>query len=163
MALPGRPLLLRLLNFWPPYLGAGIRLRHLSSDYSHARVEMKLRFWNRNYVGVHFGGSLYAMTDPFYMLLVMEGFRARGWLKDYVIWDKAAEIRFVRPGRGRVRAEFRLTPEQLEEFRRLTDLQGKHEPVLKVEVRDDSGAVVAEVTKTLYIRSKAFKKSAASS
>jgi hypothetical protein len=61
-----------LLNCYPPYLGAGIRVRHVSHDFRDLWVQMKLRFYNRNYVGTHFGGSLYAMIDPFYMLMLMQ-------------------------------------------------------------------------------------------
>lgn len=147
-------LLLRLINFWPPFLGAGIRLKRVAPDFTQAEVELRLRFWNRNYVGVHFGGSLYAMTDPVYMLLAMEQFRARGWLQDYIIWDKAAVIRFKKPGRTNVQARFHLAPAQIEEFKRLADELGRHETVIPVQVTDPSGEVIAEVEKTLYIRRK---------
>ena len=73
---------------------------------------MKLRFWNRNYVGTHYGGSLYSMADPFYMLMLMENLG-----RDYIVWDKAASIRFRKPGKGRVKAEFRLTDAQLDDIR----------------------------------------------
>lgn len=149
-----RHFFLRLLNFWPPFLGAGIRLRYLASDFSEARVEMKLRFWNRNYVGVHFGGSLYAMTDPFYMLLVMEGFRERGWLKQYIIWDKEASVRFKKPGTGKVRAHFKITDEQIRHFKQQADLLGKFEPLLTVQVLGENDELVAEIDKRLYIRKK---------
>ena len=147
-------LLFRFINFWPPYLGAGIRLKRLARDCSEAEVEMKLRWWNTNYVGVHFGGSLYAMTDPFYMLIAMERFRLKGWLGDYVIWDKAATIRFKRPGRGTVRAHFKLTDQQLEELKNTADREGKAEAIYPVQVVSESGEVVAEVEKTLYLRKK---------
>src|ERR1039458_6644721 len=54
----------RLVNLWPPFLGAGIRIKHIAPDMKAVDVEMKLRWWNANYVGTHFGGSLFAMTDP---------------------------------------------------------------------------------------------------
>ncbi|HVP64109.1 MAG TPA: DUF4442 domain-containing protein, partial [candidate division Zixibacteria bacterium] len=100
--------LLRFINFWPPFLGAGIRLRRLSPDFREADVEMHQRFWNTNYVGVHFGGSLCAMADPFYMLLLMENLG-----REYIVWDKAASVRFRKPGRGTVRAEFRLSEAEI--------------------------------------------------
>jgi hypothetical protein len=147
-------LLFKFINFWPPFLGAGIRLKHVSSDFTEAEVELKLRFWNRNYVGVHFGGSLYAMTDPVYMLLAMEQFRSRGWLKDYVIWDKAAAIRFKKPGRTNVRAKFKLTVDQISEFKRLTDEQGRYEVTLPARIIGAEGELIAEVEKTLYFARK---------
>jgi len=99
----------RWINLWPPFLGAGIRITRIASDMKSIDVEMKLRFWNANYVGTHFGGSLFAMTDAFYMLMLMHHLGS-----DYIVWDKAATIRYKRPGRGPVRVEFRLTEAQVE-------------------------------------------------
>ena len=91
------------LNLWPPYLFAGIHVTDLSADYRRARVELRMRPWNRNYVGTHFGGSLFAMTDPFWMLMVLHHLG-----RDHFVWDKAGEIEFVKPGRGMVQASFVL-------------------------------------------------------
>jgi uncharacterized protein (DUF1778 family) len=140
-------LLLRSINAWPPFLGAGIRVTRLSP---HAiDVEMKLRRWNRNYVGTHFGGSLYSMTDPFFMLMLIESLGA-----EYLVWDKAATIRFKKPGRGKVRAEFRLSDEQVDEIRRAAAANGKTEPTFVVQVKDEAGDVVAEVEKVLWVKRK---------
>ena len=140
--------MLRLINIWPPIAGAGIRVRW-SADRKSVDVEMKLRFWNRNYVGTHYGGSLYSMTDPFYMLMLMNNLGP-----GYIVWDKAAAIRFRKPGKGKVRAEFRLTDTQLEDIREQLTALPKYEPVFKVEVKDEAGEVVAEVEKVLHIRKK---------
>ncbi len=141
-------LMIRAINFWPPILGAGIRVKW-SADNKAVDVEMKLRFWNRNYVGTHYGGSLYSMTDPFYMLMLMNNLGS-----DYIVWDKAASIRFRKPGKGRVRAEFRLTDEQLDEIRSKLMTEAKYEPTFQVQVKDEAGDVVAEVQKVLHIRRK---------
>lgn len=138
-----------LLNLYPPYLGAGIRVKRLQPDWRAIDVEMKLRFWNANYVGTHFGGSLYSMTDPFYMLMLIENLGPA-----YIVWDKAASVRFRRPGKGKVSASFRLSEEQIEGIRQRLNTQEKVEPRFVVEVKDDSGAVVAEVEKVLYVRRK---------
>ncbi|HEY9422948.1 MAG TPA: DUF4442 domain-containing protein [Thermoanaerobaculia bacterium] len=143
-----RRLLLRLLNLYPPYLGAGVRVK-ASSDRRTYEVRMKLRWWNRNYVGTHFGGSLYTMCDPFFMLMLVDAL-GRG----YIVWDKAATIRFRRPGRGTVRAVFHLPPERVEEIRAAADANRKVEPVFTVNVTDDEGEVVAEIEKLLYVRRK---------
>ncbi len=140
---------LKLVNFWPPLLGAGIRVKRMQADMRAIDVEMKLRWWNRNYVGTHFGGALYAMTDPFYMLMLIHNLGP-----SYVVWDKAATIRFRKPGRGRVRAEFRLTEGQVQEIRDKLNTQERLEPVFIVEVKDDNGVVIAEVEKLLYVRKR---------
>ncbi len=139
----------RLMNLWPPFLGAGIRVTRLDPDWRAVDVGMKLRWWNRNFVGTHYGGSLYSMTDPFYMLMLIENLG-----RDYIVWDKSASIRFRRPSRGKVTAEFRLSGEQIEAIRRTLQNEPKIEPAFMVEVKDESGAVVAEVQKVLSVRKK---------
>jgi hypothetical protein len=138
-----------VLNLWPPFLGAGIRVRYLQPDWKALDVEMKLRWWNRNFVKTHYGGSLYSMADPFYMLMLIANLGP-----DYIVWDKSAGIRFRKPGVGKMRAAFRLTEEQIEMIREALETGEKVEPAFTVEIKDESGAVVAEVQKLLYVRKK---------
>ena len=139
----------RGVNLWPPFLGMGIRVQRIAPDMKSIDVEMKLRWWNANYVGTQFGGSLFAMTDPFYMLMLMANLG-----RDYIIWDKAASIRYRKPGKGAVRAEFRLTDAQLDDIREKLTTLPKYEPTFKVEVKDQQGTVIAEVDKLLHVRRK---------
>ncbi len=142
----GRRWLIRLMNIFPPFLGAGIRVRP-NDDLTVFDVRMKLHWWNRNYVGTHFGGSLYALCDPFFMLILFEALGP-----GYIVWDKAATIRFRRPGRGTVRARFEITPERVAEIRAAADRDGKTEPTFQAEVIDAEGQLIAEVEKLLYVR-----------
>jgi acyl-coenzyme A thioesterase PaaI-like protein len=137
------------MNFYPPYLGAGVRVRHISDNFQQARVKMGLGWYNRNYVGTQFGGSLYSMTDPFFMLLVMENLG-----RDYIVWDKAANIDFIAPGKGPVYADFSIDNHLLDDIRSRTADGSKYLPQLQVEVRDAQGTLVARVHKTLYVRLK---------
>jgi len=130
-------------------LGAGIRVKRLKSDWTEIDVEMKLRWWNRNYVGTHYGGSLYSMADPFLMLMLIENLG-----KDYIVWDKSASIRFKKPGRGTVSASFRLSEPQIREIKEALNNQNKIERAFTVEVKDESGVVIAEVEKLLHFRRK---------
>lgn len=139
----------RVLNLWPPFLFTGIHVAHIGDDYRSARVELRMRPWNRNYVGTHFGGSLFAMTDPFWMLLVMHAIG-----DGYIVWDKAGAIEFEKPGRGLVHAEFRLEESVLEELRAATAEGDKVLRWFETPVRDASGDVVATVRKQLYLRRK---------
>jgi Domain of unknown function (DUF4442) len=136
-------------NLYPPFLGAGIKITRLDRDWRAVDVEMKLRFWNRNYVRTHYGGSLYSMTDPFYMLMLIENLGP-----EYIVWDKAASIRFRRPGRGRVRAEFRITEQQLADIRQQLQTTEKMEPIFTVDVTDDAGEVIAQVEKVIQVKRK---------
>ncbi|MGE7992285.1 DUF4442 domain-containing protein [Pseudomonas sp. NPDC089554] len=138
-----------ILNLYPPYLGAGIRVLNISPDMRSARVRMKLTRLNRNYVGTQFGGSLYSMVDPFYMLLLIEQLG-----RDYIVWDKAASIDFIAPGKGAVFAEFHIEDGLLEEIRQQTANGKKYLPRLQVDIRDGAGELVARVDKTLYVRLK---------
>jgi acyl-coenzyme A thioesterase PaaI-like protein len=149
MPLVSPKLLRRFMNFWPPLLFAGIRVRDSTEDFRRFEVELKLRWWNRNGMGTAFGGSLFAMTDPFYMLMLSQNLGP-----DYVIWDKAADIDFVKPGRGTVRAKFELTAERIAEIVAATAQGAKFLPVFPVEVTDNTGAVVARVNRVLYVRRK---------
>jgi len=137
------------LNLWPPFLFSGIRVEILSPDYRHATVELRMRPWNRNYVGTHFGGSLFAMTDPFWMLLAMQSLG-----RDYIVWDRAGAIEFVKPGRGTVRAQFDLSEAVLEELRAATAGGDKYLRWCENDILDADGEVVAKVRKQLYVRRK---------
>ncbi|MCM2349923.1 MAG: DUF4442 domain-containing protein [Bacteriovoracaceae bacterium] len=150
MSLKLRQLFLdKLINFYGPFIGAGVKLEKMTKDFRHARVSMKLTFYNRNYMGTQFGGSLYAMTDPWYMLMLIKNLG-----QDYIVWDKAASINFRKPGKGKVFADFNLTEEHLQEIRATLVTQKKMDYVFKVEVKDTEGKLIAEVDKVLYIRKK---------
>ena len=139
----------RLFNMWPPFRAAGIRVREIAPDFRSATVELRMRLLNRNYVGTHFGGSLFSMTDPFFMIMMMKNLGS-----DYVVWDKAGTVRFLKPARGTVTARFHLPGEAVEEAREKTAGGEKHEPRFRVDIVDAAGVVVADVEKTLYIRRK---------
>ena len=142
--------LLRLrVNLWPPFLGCGIRVRRIAADYREIVVEMPLRPYNAGYFGTHFGGSLYAMTDPFFALMVLHNLP-----DDYVVWDKAASIEFIAPGRSRMRATFVLTQDDLDRIFRLTEAGDKHLHLFNVDVVDGEGLTVARVEKLVYVRRK---------
>lgn len=147
-----RHLFIKLINFWPPLLGAGIRVRFMNSEFTKVMVSMKLRKYNKNYVGTHFGGSLFAMTDPFYMLMLLKNLGP-----DYVVWDKSAQIHFRKPGTGTVTAIFELTPELIQSIKTRADTQYKVEPNLTVNVCNEAGEVVAEISRVIYVRRKDAK------
>lgn len=144
------PAALKLLfNTYPPYLMTGITVREIAPDWRRVVVSMGLHWYNRNYFGTHFGASLYAMTDPFYVIML-----SRNIGPEYIVWDRSARIEFVRPGSGRVTAEFRLTSDMIADVLEATAAGGKYQPTWPVEVRDGAGEIVANVLKTLYVRRK---------
>jgi acyl-coenzyme A thioesterase PaaI-like protein len=139
----------RLFNLWPVFRGAGIRVREIAPDFRSVTVELRAKLLNRNWVGTHFGGSLFAMTDPFFMIMMMQNLG-----RDYIVWDKAGSVRFLKPARGTVTARFTLDPAEVEKAREATAGGDKYEPRFKVDIVDAEGVVVADVEKTLYIRKK---------
>lgn len=140
---------IKLLNFYPPYIGAGIRVKHISKDFMRAEVEMKLRWWNKNLVGTHFGGSLMSMSDPFYMLLLIQNLG-----RDYIVWDKASTIRFKKPGTGKVTCVFQITSELVEQIKSEVAEAGKMDYQLPLTITNEKGEVVCELEKTIYVRKK---------
>lgn len=148
------PKLLKLaLNCYPPYLGTGISIVEVAPDYRRMVVALKQRRYNGNAFGTHFGGSLYAMCDPHYVLLLVALLGP-----DYLIWDKASSIDFIKPGRGTLRAEFTWSDAELDDIRAHTAQGAKYEPVRVVDVTNAAGEAIARVHKTLYIRKKAAKR-----
>ncbi|WP_201787405.1 DUF4442 domain-containing protein [Acinetobacter sp. NCu2D-2] len=141
-----------MLNHYAPYRGAGIEVDEMDLANYHIRVKMPLTRKNRNVVGVHFGGSLYSMVDPFYMLLLMHHLGPK-----YIVWDRAASIQFLAPGRGTVYADIRI---DAEEVQTIIELAANHAPVYRnysLNIVDESGVRIAEVQKTVYIRRKHAK------
>jgi acyl-coenzyme A thioesterase PaaI-like protein len=149
-SLLSKTLKLRLfLNTYLPFLGAGVRVDHISDDFLAIDVRMPLYRGNKNYVGTHFGGSLYAMTDPFFMLMLLENLG-----KNYIVWDKAAHIDFIKPARGTVKAYFRLTQSEIERVRLAAESGKAVLPEYTIDILAEDGQVVARVLKTLYVRKK---------
>ena len=132
--------------WYPPFIAAGIRVPVCDPAGGVYKAHMRLSFYNRNALGTHFGGSLYSMCDPFYALILVEQL-GRG----YEVWDKAAAIEFLRPGRGKVSAIFEIPPEKVEEIRSAAESGDVVEPVFVAEVTDEYGSVVARVTKTIHV------------
>ena len=134
-------------NLIPAFRGTGARVKYISADFREARVELPLNWRTRNYVGTIFGGSLYGAVDPMYMILLIKILGPA-----YTVWDKAATIRFVKPGRSRLHARFVLNEEEIETIRRLTETARSIDRVYRVDLTDAGGVVHASVDKTIYIK-----------
>jgi len=138
-----------LMAWWPPYLGTGLTVDKVNETATSYQVSMKLRFYNRNIYGSHFGGSLYSMCDPWY------AFAASAYFGDgYIIWDKSASIKYLSPGKGKVTGLFEIPVEQLAAMKAEVDATGKKTYTFVTDITDQKQTVVAEVTKEIYIRKK---------
>jgi acyl-coenzyme A thioesterase PaaI-like protein len=134
-------------NLFPAYRGTGARIAYISADYREVRVRLPLSWRTRNYVGTIFGGSLYGAVDPIYMIMLIKILGPR-----YVVWDKSATIKFLRPGRGTLYARFVLDEEEIQTIRKLAAENPSTDRVYKVDLADEQGVVHASFEKTIYIR-----------
>ena len=139
--------LIYLYNFWPPFFGAGIKIDYISPDFRLVRVRLKKRPWTTNIVGIQYGGSMFSMTDPFYMTMLMQNLGPA-----YRILDKSSHISYLKPGKTELYSEFKLTQEQIDEIKRQVDALGKFEWTVQASVFDKRGEKIAQVEKVIWIK-----------
>jgi len=137
------------LNLWPPFVGAGVHVTSLAEDYREATVELRPHWYNRNFFGDHFGGSLYAMTDPFYTLMLIHILGP-----EYRVTHAGGSISYLAPARGTVRARFQITDDQIAAIKAAAEGGEKHLPDMSTDIVDRTGSTVARVTHTAYVRRK---------
>jgi acyl-coenzyme A thioesterase PaaI-like protein len=138
-----------LLNIYPPYVGAGVKIEYIRDDWKELKVSMVLRWYNRNAVGTHFGGSLYSMTDPHIMLLLMNSLG-----RDYIVWDKSAEIDFVKATKKKVYCTVSITDDIINEIKEKTANGDKYYPEFTLKIIDGEENLIARVKKVLYVKKK---------
>ena len=136
-------------NLFPAYRGTGGRVIFIAADFREVRVKIPLNWRTRNYVGTIYGGSMYGAIDPIFMLMLI---RILG--RGYVVWDKAARIRFKKPGKRTLYADFNLSDGEIDEIRRLAETEKSIDRVYDLELKDSDGVVHAVIEKTLYISKK---------
>ncbi len=138
-------------RLYPPWWGTAMRITDVHPDLRSMTIRMPLRWYNRNLVGTQFGGSLYSICDPWFMVMLMGNLGSR-----FIVWDKSGTIHYRAPGRGAVTATFRIPTELVAELQReLSEPGSKRDVVLHTDLRDDDGRIIAQVEKTLYVRRKA--------
>ncbi|MGO1947982.1 MAG: DUF4442 domain-containing protein [Mycobacteriaceae bacterium] len=137
------------MQFWPPYLGAGVKIREFAEDGSRVVVTHRPGKLTKNAVGTAFGGTILSMTDPFYMLASMSRL-GRG----YNVWDVRAEVDFVKPGRGTITADMRIDDDTYDLIREKTEDGSKYLHWFEVDVTDGAGETVATVRRQVYYRRK---------
>lgn len=137
------------VNIWPPLLFAGARVEHIAPDFRHIRVRLAKSPLTANMFGTQFGGSMFAMTDPFWAMMLSQNLGS-----EYTVWDQRAEIEFVKPGRTALTTDFVLGEADIDQIR---DEAGDGSKVLRWfgnDIRGRDGTVVARVRKQVYVRRK---------
>lgn len=140
-------------NWWPCIWCTGGKVEFIAADYKELHVSIKLNIRTRNRVGTVYGGSIYSSVDPYFMLLLMEVLG-----KEYVVWDKGASMKFVRPITEKVKCRFLITDELVEELKQRVAENGEYSFDLPLQYEDDNGKVYAVFTKQLYVANKSFYK-----
>lgn len=142
---------LKLINFWFPFLGAGIKIKEVNKERTKFLIRLKLSRRNKNLFGTQFGGSLYAMTDPFFVFILILNLG-----NDYIVWDKSANIEFIKPGKSKVYATIEIKKDRILELKSEIDNIGKATYFFEAEVKDPAGEIIAKVKKEVYVRKKNF-------
>lgn len=136
-------------NWFPAYRGTGGRVVYIADDFREIRIKIPLSWRTRNYVGTIYGGSMYGAIDPIYMLMLMQVLG-----KGYTVWDKAAKIRFRKPGRSTLYVKFELSDAEITEIRELAEKSKSIDRIYDLELVDSEGTVHAQIEKTIYVAKK---------
>lgn len=136
-------------NFFPAYRGSGARVVYIADDYREIRIKIPLSWRTRNYVGTIYGGSMYAGIDPIYMIMLIKNLG-----RDYIVWDKSAKIRFKRPGKETLFAEFLIDENELDEIKNLLKNSKSIDRIYNVELKNKAGKTHCVIEKTLYITNR---------
>ena len=137
---------------FPAYRGSGGRVTYIADDFREIRVRLPLSWRTRNYVGTIYGGSIYGSIDPIYMLMLIHVLGP-----GYIVWDKAATVRFKKPGKETLYADFKLDEDEIGEIKRLAETERSVDRIYNVELKDKNGVVHAFIEKTLYISKRKEK------
>lgn len=142
---------LKAINIWFPFLGAGIKIKEVNKERTRFLVTLKLSRRNSNLFGTQFGGSLYAMTDPFFVFILILNLG-----DEYIVWDKSANVEFIKPGKSKVYSNIEISKERILEIKKEIDTIGKSTYYFETEIKDIEEVVVAKVKKEVYVRKKNF-------
>ncbi|CAG5078262.1 DUF4442 domain-containing protein [Parvicella tangerina] len=142
---------IKLINYWPPFVGAGIKIKEVNQERTRFLISLRLTSRNRNLFGTQYGGSLYSMTDPFYAFILIMNMG-----NEYIVWDKSANIEFVKPGKGKVFVEIKISPERINTIKEEINEIGKSTYTFDTQILDEHQNVIANVSKEVYIRKKTY-------
>ncbi|AMA50690.1 DUF4442 domain-containing protein [Flavobacterium covae] len=141
-------------NLSPMYRRSTARVMYISENLKNIYIKIPHNYKNKNYVGSIFGGSLFSAVDPIPMTQLMYLLK-----EDYIVWDKAALIRFKKPARENVYATFHFSDEEINEIIEKVRINKEIEHTKTTYITNKTGDITfCEVTKTIYIAEKEFYK-----
>ena len=137
------------LRYYPCYRRTGVRVLHVSADFHEVRIKLPLNWKTRGYNGTLFGGSLYGCVDPVYMtmLSLLLG-------KNYIVWDRAATIDFVKAGKSPLYGTFQLPEGEIAQIRAELKTATRIQRTYYPELSDEHGVVHARFSKTIVIKTR---------
>lgn len=141
-------------NWSPMYRRSTGRVIHVAKDLSKITIKIPLSWKNRNYVNSIFGGSMFSAVDPIPMVQLIN------LLDDnYVVWDKSAVIKFKRPAKETLYAEFQFTEEEIIAIKDKVSKENEIELVKSTSLTNKNGSsIFCTVEKTIYVADKKFYK-----
>lgn len=137
----------KAINLYSPFWGSGIKVLQYNKEKQQINVQLKMNFFNKGYMGTHFGGSLYSMCDPFYVYLLMKNLGS-----NYMVWDKRAEIEYINKNNNSVFAKFEVSENDIENIKSQLSKQKKIDYTFTINVTDSKENTIALVKKIIYIR-----------
>lgn len=141
-------------NWSPMYRRSNARIIAVSKDLMKIEIRLPLTYKNVNYMNSMFGGSMFAAVDPIPMIQLVSILG-----KEYVVWDKSAEIYFKRPAKENLFATFEFSNEEVEEIKSRVKSEKEISIIKSTILTNKIGdTVYCEVKKTIYIADKMFYK-----
>ncbi|APX98995.1 DUF4442 domain-containing protein [Lacinutrix venerupis] len=140
-------------NWSPMYKRSTAKLIQVSDNLQYVKIRLKPSWKNRNYAGSIFGGSMLSATDPIYMIQLIQILG-----DDFVVWDKAASIKYKRPAKETIYAEFIFLDEEIEAIKSEIKLKNEVNITKKLTLKNTDNIVFAEIEKTMYAATKSHYK-----
>jgi hypothetical protein len=141
-------------NWSPMYRRTTAKVITVAPDLSHITIKIPLNWKNKNYVGTIFGGSMFSAVDPIPMVQLINLLD-----ENYVVWDKRAEIKFKRPAKETLFADFIFTPDEVKSIKLQVSESKEIDIIKKITLTNkDKTIVYCEVNKTIYVANKNFYK-----
>ena len=140
-------------NWSPMYRRTTAKIVDVSDDLLYIKIRLKLNWKNRNYAGTMFGGSMLAATDPIYMIQLLQILGDQ-----YIVWDKAVDAKYKKPGKGTIYGEFIFTKEEIDSIKKTVHEKNQLDLTKTMSLVDAEKNIIATFNKTLYIADKDFYK-----
>jgi acyl-coenzyme A thioesterase PaaI-like protein len=136
----------KLLEFYPPFLFMGVKVKRVSRDHRSMDVIVPLRWYGKNMYGAMFGGFICAVADPLPALMCGKIFPG------VEMWTKSNAVDFLKPGRSTLEAHIHISELDVAAIGRQLDTEHKASHRFEFYFRDKHGHEIAHVKNEIYLR-----------